>query len=119
MAPRTWSPVRAPLQPSATPWPGSSVPVSPGHQQRCQGGWEGKLRHEAGRSEATQGAGSRAQRRLHAQFIFFKVIFFPCRNCPASHPAPPRQGCPRLELSHSFSERCQQGCSPRCRSSSR
>lgn len=47
-------------------WPPAEMPV----------GWEGKLRHEAGRSEATQGAGSGAQRRLHAQFILFKVIFF-------------------------------------------
>lgn len=61
-------------------WPPAEMPA----------GWEGKLRHEAGRSEAMQGAGSKAKRRLHAQFILFKVTFFPCRNCPASHPTPPR-----------------------------
>lgn len=81
------------------PCPGSSPAIChPLAQIKCTGiswplaempvGWEGKLRHEAGRSKATQGVGSAAQRRLHAQFTIFKVIFSPRRNCPASHPAP-------------------------------
>lgn len=40
---------------------------------------------------------------------YFKVIFFPSQELPCLSP------CPWLDLSHSFSERCQQGCSPGCR----
>lgn len=95
--PGTPSPRRAPLQPSATPSPGSNVPLSPQLPAEMPAGQEGKLRHEAGRSTVTQEAGTSANRRLHCLIYSFLSDFSPppaFRNCPASHPAPPSQGCP-------------------------
>lgn len=65
-------------------WPPAEMPA----------GCEGKLRHEAGKSEAMQGAGSRAQRRLHAHFILFKVTFLPWQELPCLSPHPSLPGLP-------------------------
>lgn len=60
-------------------WPPAEMPT----------GWEGKLRHEAGRREARQGAGSGGQRRLHVNSFF--LIFFALQELPclSPHPSPP------------------------------